>query len=388
MSSFNYRAPGMAIDREERDVSENGPMAMHASDRVAVGGDARSRSRREGVCDGVTVVIVHWNQSASCLRAIGAFLDSSAPVSVLVVDNGSRPEHLQALREGIDTIRRTVSSFDRPDVGTIGFDCVELLETGRNLGFGPGANAGLARLLADPGAGRWFAVAPHDVDPAEDCIELMLRAADEHPMAGLMCADVGDGMVPVIDPYFGGMTVPASDPVGTARVDGGRASWENVDYPHGTLLMASRECLAEIGLFDERYFSYCEEAELALRANRAGFEIGLVRGARVTNTHIGSGVTTVDYLQTRNTLLLVQENSGQYHAFIRVCIAILQILRGLRDESSRPLIFDARARVAGIRDFLLRRFGPPPPEMFRGGQRFRRLSRRSAPASIPGNCGS
>ena len=32
------------------------------------------------------------------------------------------------------------------------------------------------------------------------------------------------------------------------------------------LLLARRACLAEVGLFDERYFAYCEEADLALRA--------------------------------------------------------------------------------------------------------------------------
>ena len=57
----------------------------------------------------------------------------------------------------------------------------------------------------------------------------MLCAAADEPMAGLMCADVGDGMVPVIDPYFGGMTVPAGDAPGAA--DGAR--WETVDYPTG-----------------------------------------------------------------------------------------------------------------------------------------------------------
>ena len=45
--------------------------------------------------------------------------------------------------------------------------------------------------------------------------------------------------------------------------------WEPVDYPHGTLLLARRACLEDVGLFDERYFSYCEEADLGLRARAA-----------------------------------------------------------------------------------------------------------------------
>ena len=68
----------------------------------------------------------------------------------------------------------------------------------------------------------------------------------------------------------------------------------------------------------------------------------------------------VDYLQTRNTLLLVQEMSGWYHAAIRSAITLAQTARGVLQPSSRPYIFDARARLRGLRDFWLRRFGPPP----------------------------
>jgi GT2 family glycosyltransferase len=142
--------------------------------------------------------------------------------------------------------------------------------------------------------------------------------------------------------------------------------WEPAGYPHGTLLVARRACLADVGLFDERYFSYCEEADLALRARRAGWHIGLVRGAMVRNVHLGSSVALVDYLQTRNTLLLVQELSGWYHAGIRAAITLLQIAGGVRRPDRRPAVFDARARLLGLRDFALRRFGPPPEDLVRG----------------------
>lgn len=287
------------------------------------------------------VVLVHWNQPDACAQTIRWFLDSTVPVEVLVVDNGSE-------EAGLERLRRSIA-----DIG----DGARLVETGINLGFGPGANVGLCDFLADDTAGSWIALAPHDAQPSRECLEQMLDAAQSHPMAGLMCADVGDGMTPVIDPYFGGMVVPA-DP-STPKPELGEARWESVDYPHGTLMMLSRACLEEVGLFDERYFSYCEEAQLASRATAAGYEVGLIRGARVTNTHIGSGVRIVDYLQTRNTLLFVREHSGNYHAFIRLCIAIIQLGKGVIVPSQRPLIFDPFARLLGIRDYVLGRFGPP-----------------------------
>jgi GT2 family glycosyltransferase len=283
------------------------------------------------------VVLVHWNQAEDCLATIDRFLDREVPVRLTVVDNASAPEQMRRLVSGIDDRRADGAE-------------IEVLPLAGNTGFGPGANAGIRRFLEQPDDGEWVALAPHDVDPFPGTLAAMLAAAAAHPMAGLMCADVGDGMSPVIDPYFGGMSVLA----------GGEHGWEAVDYPHGTLMMLRRDCLAEVGLFDERYFSYCEEAELALRAKRSGWEVGLVRGARVQNMHLGSSVWLVDYLQTRNTLLLVQEMSGPYHAFIRACFTVSQILKGTLWPGRRPLVYDAGARWLGLRDFLLRRFGPPP----------------------------
>ncbi len=298
------------------------------------------------------VVLVHWNQVQACIETIDRFLDREIAVRITVVDNGSLPDAVDALRQGVQ----------------VRSDRVNLIEVGANTGFGPGANVGLQQFLDTAEDGEWVALAPHDVDPFPGCLSAMLAAAETQPMAGLMCADVGDGMTPVIDPYFGGMVVPAALPgIADSGTDSAASSdsaaaahWEDSAFPHGTLMMLRRECLAEIGLFDERYFSYCEEADLALRARAAGWSIGLIRGARVQNIHIGSGLAVVDYLQTRNTLLLVQEMSGNYHAFIRAWFTIVQTFRGVRTPSTRPIIFDARARMMGLRDFVLRRFGPPP----------------------------
>lgn len=326
------------------------------------------------------VVIVHWNQAEACLATVARFCDREVPVSVSVIDNDSHPSELATLREGLSDLRAELFGPDADPARSI-----ELVETGRNLGFGPGANVGLRLFLDRRDDGEWCVLAPHDVDPAPGTLQTMLEIAAHRPMAGLMCADVGDGLVPVIDPYFGGMAVEPDVPIDDADLP----RWENVAYPHGTLMMLRRQCLEEIGLFDERFFSYCEEADLARRASRHGWGIGLVRGARVTNIHIGSGMAVVDYLQTRNTLLLVQEMSGWYHAFIRAWFSLVQTVRGVRRPETRPLIFDASARLAGIRDFVLRRFGPPPAQVTapRAGAQSpsRRRSRRSAPGSTPGS---
>lgn len=281
------------------------------------------------------VVVVHWNRPVPCVATVARFLAQEVPggVRVVVVDNGSDREALEAVRAGLP-----------PEV--------PLVELPRNRGFGPGANAGFRHVLEhpQPDDGPWIGLAPHDAEPQPGCLARMVAEADARPAAGLVSADFGDGATPVVDPYFGGILAPA-------EVEDG---WEAAGHPHGTLLLARRDLLEQVGLFDERYFAYCEEADLALRAAAAGWETGLVRGAVVVNPHTNTRVAAIDYLQLRNTLLLVREHFGRYKASIRWVLGVLQLLRGLVQPSARGPYYVAEARVWALVDHLRGRYGPPP----------------------------
>jgi len=281
------------------------------------------------------VVILHWNRAERCVGTVARFLAQEVPggVRVVVVDNGSTPEALAIVRAGLPAE-------------------VELIELPTNRGFGPGANVGFRHILAHPRPDDvgWVGLAPHDAEPAPDCLARMLTAVGERPGAGLACADFGDGATPVVDPYFGGILAPATVTEG----------WEPAGHPHGTLMLARRQLLEEVGMFDERYFAYCEEADLALRAKAAGWETGLIRGAVVVNPDLGTRIAVIDYLQLRNTLLLVREHSGRYHAVIRGLLAVGQLVAGLMSPSRRGPYWDPRSRVRALVDHARGRYGPPP----------------------------
>jgi N-acetylglucosaminyl-diphospho-decaprenol L-rhamnosyltransferase len=279
------------------------------------------------------VVLVHWEQPERCIETVAAFRAQDVAVRIMIVDNGSSADALDKLRANLDD--------------------VELVELGTNTGFGPGANAGLRRWLADPTRSDWVALAPHDALPQEGCLARALAAVRARPRAGLACADVGDGERPVVDPDFGGITLP----IDHVADDG----WVDAGYPHGTLLFGARRCLDEVGLFDERYFAYCEEADLGERARRAGWQVGLVTGAEVRNPYLGGGSAVVDYLMLRNTLLLVRDRFGRYKVSIRFAMAVWQLGAAVARRRSRSLVFAPRARARALVDFARGRFGPPPP---------------------------
>lgn len=284
------------------------------------------------------MVIVHWDDPVACERTIEAFAASMVPVRLLVVDNASSPSAL-------DSVERAVAAATAPG---------EVVSLGTNRGFGAAANVGLRRWLRRH-EGEWVAVAPHDAVPETDTLAALVENLEAKPEAGLACADVGDGTIPVLDPYFGGTMVAG----------GGAVGWEDVDYPHGTLFVGRRACLAEVGLFDERFFAYCEEADLGMRARRAGWGVGLVRGARVHNDSMSATSDVVDYLMQRNTLFLVRWNGGRYRAGVRFVIAVAQLARGIVQPSYSPFLYAAHGRARGLVDFLRGRVGPPPASLTR-----------------------
>jgi GT2 family glycosyltransferase len=277
-------------------------------------------------------VVIHRDRPDSVAATVDAYRDQTVATRVVVVDNGSTDATRAAL----------------PDL----IGDAELIDARANLGFGPGANLGVRRWLHDPD-GEWVAITPHDAIPDPDTLEKILTEVASRPRVGLVSADVGDGARPVIQPYLGTIDAPPT-------VDQG---FDESDYPHGTLMLARRRCLEEVGLFDERYFAYCEEAELGLRAADRGWSCGVVRGAMVHNPGMSASIERVAYLQTRNTLLMIREHFGRINVGFRIVVALAQIPIGLVHPPARGLHWSPRGRLLAIRDHLRGRYGPPPPDV-------------------------
>ena len=276
----------------------------------------------------LTAVVVHRARPEACARTVQG-LRAQGVDRVIVVDNGS------------------------PQLPSLDGE-VELIELGYNAGFGPAANSGLRRWLSD-GRDEWVLVCPHDAELEPGCIRSLVSAASSRRDAGLASAEYGDhhwSGTPVVDPLFGAVLRPST-------VDEG---WEDAGYPHGTLLLARRACLLDIGLFDERYFAYCEEADLGERARQAGWEVGIVRGAVVRNPGQSSASGVPQYLMLRNTLQLVRRHFGRPASAMQFAVVTGITARGALGGRKAPF-WNLRGRWLGLRDALLGRTGPPPRQL-------------------------
>src|SRR5439155_14409310 len=126
-----------------------------------------------------------------------------------------------------------------------------------------------------------------------------------------------------------------------------------------------RECLQQIGLFDERYFAYGCEMDLGLRARQSGWDIGVVWGARVENPERGVPSAVASYLQIRNALLLVHEWTGLPWAALRTLLSFTNTVYLQLRKPKRPAAFSFRGRLWAIADHWRGNHGAPPFDRLR-----------------------
>ncbi len=97
-----------------------------------------------------------------------------------------------------------------------------------------------------------------------------------------------------------------------------------VDYVPGCALLARREVLEQVGMFDAEFFAYMEDVDLCLRARRAGFEVWLAGDAAVL--HASSSATGGGYNPRRKYMMGVNSiwflrrhaRAGEWLRFVAV----------------------------------------------------------------------
>jgi GT2 family glycosyltransferase len=233
----------------------------------------------------VAVVIPNWNGRRwlpGCLESLAA--QTRAPTETIVVDNGSTDGSLELLEQ-------------HPGV--------RLVALGRNTGFAFAANRGVEAAQSE-----LVALVNTDVVLEPDWLERMVAALVADPAA----ASVACKMVDLGEPsllYDAGDVLRrdgACEQRGRFERDDGRfdAPGEVFGACAGAALYR-RDVVLDAGGFDERFWTYLEDVDLALRLRLAGWGC---RYEPAVARHAGEGSSVrlskpLHYWVERNTLLLV-----------------------------------------------------------------------------------
>jgi len=136
---------------------------------------------------------------------------------------------------------------------------------------------------------------------------------------------------------------------GVDKVDSGQYdASEETEFVSGCCMFFRRDVLEKVGMFDNRYFLYFEDADICLRTKKAGYTIFYHPKAflwHINAASSGVGSALHDYFITRNRMLF-----GMQFAHMRSKFSLIR-------ESIRILQNGREWQKKGIRDFYLRKFG-------------------------------
>ncbi len=215
----------------------------------------------------LAIIILNWNlpvDTIACVHTVRKGLENLAGASkIVLVDNGSTDD--------------SVARFEA-ELGSL----VQIVQTPKNLGFAGGMNVGI-RWALEQGANAVLLLNNDTVvDPA--MIRTLLTVAEQQPQASVVGPAIYYFAAPTQLWQAGDRSYPWSPiPFSVSAQDLTAAGGVpfRVDYITGCCMLIPRAIVETVGLFDERFFMYFEDADLCRRMRDAGFAIWCAPAAKM-----------------------------------------------------------------------------------------------------------
>jgi N-acetylglucosaminyl-diphospho-decaprenol L-rhamnosyltransferase len=215
-----------------------------------------------------------------------------------------------------------------------------------NRGYGAAANAGFARaerLAADRVAllNDDVIVRPGWLGPLVQALESGDRVGAAQPVLLVAGTDIVNSMGVAIDRHGAGVDVNDGERHVPAGPD---ATAEPIELFTGGAVLFRTDFLAQLGGFDERWFLYYEDVDLARRGAARGWEYRLAHGSVVE--HARGASTSGDPGRTR----FLQERNRLWHAFRYAAPPAIgrALWLSVRRLRHRPRAVHAKALLAGL----------------------------------------
>lgn len=205
----------------------------------------------------VAVVILNWNGIKDTISCLDSLIVQTYPdYTIVVIDNGSVDDSVDILQKYI------IDHQDKP---------IELICNSKNLGFAGGVNAGIRWALEK----NFDAVAlfNNDATADKDWLSQLVTGLENKEIGistGLLLHEDGKTIDSTGDWYSKwGLPFPRSRAENTVFAPNNGF----VFGASGGATLYRSEMLHDIGLFDEDFFAYYEDADISFRAQLAGWKV-------------------------------------------------------------------------------------------------------------------
>ncbi len=295
----------------------------------------------------ISIITVNYNtdnETKSLLKSLERIEKKDIEMNIIIVDNGSKSLF-------------KLDSQNKKDNTTVH-------RSEKNLGFAGGYNFGIKKALKNQS--DYILIINNDTLVYTDMLKNLISAIEKGPEIVAAVPRIyfarghefhkgkykSNELGKVIW-YAGGYTDwnnIKSIHRGMDEVDHGQYNQtEPTEFATGCCILFKKEILENVGMFNEKYFLYYEDADLSERIKRAGYKILYVPDAKLIHINAassgGPGNNLHDYFLTRNQMLF-----GMTYAPIRSKLALIR-------QSIRYLFSGRPYQKRAIQDFYQRKFG-------------------------------
>jgi GT2 family glycosyltransferase len=297
----------------------------------------------------VAIIIINWNKPDMTVDTVNSVLNinhKNINYQIFLIDNGSSDD-------SISVFQRNFGSNQK----------IKIIRNESNFGFVGGNNNAIKQILKldfDQ-----ILLLNNDVIVDPDFLQQLVKNTSKYSLLGPKIY-FAPGYEYHHDRYS------KKDRGNVIWFAGGKIDWDNIygshigvdevdqeqhnqinnkiDFLTGCCLLIKREVIEKIGMLDEKFFMYLEDADFCQQAKQSGFKLAYIPKSKIWHINSGSSKTGGDlqnYFLTRNRLLF-----GFRYAKTKTKLALIK-------ESFLQLLNPSISKwqKIAIRDFYLKKFG-------------------------------
>lgn len=241
----------------------------------------------------VSIIILNWNGLNDTFQCLESLRKVTYPnYEITVVDNGSRGDDVQGLRERYG-------------------DDIRIIANDKNYGFSEGNNIGMRASLSR--GTDYLLLLNNDTVVAPDFLDEMVVVALSYNDDCIVNPKIYHYTAPSKLQFAGGKISYVKGRtynIGLDEIDTGQYDRiKETEFATGCAVLIPHKVVDEVGMLDSSYFAYFEDADFSIRVRKAGYKT--VYAPRSKIWHKGTASTggymnaISYYFYVRNAILFV-----------------------------------------------------------------------------------
>jgi len=266
----------------------------------------------------IFVIVLNFNGKATLNDCLTSVFTSDYPnFEIVLVDNNSKD-----------------GSFEQ---AKLNFSRSHFIKNSENVGFSKGNNVGIRYALEK--FADYIFLLNNDATIERNTLSLLMATANNNPAAGIISPTILSGDKKQV--WFAGGKIQWSKMKTIHLTELATKLPFSSEYLSGCAMLIKKEVFKKIGLFNERFFLYYEDADFSLRTKKAGFDLLIDPSARIHHFEQSSSNASKNYWLVLSALIFFQTHASRQ---LKLWFFVHVLLRKIKNFYKIHILHDDTAR--------------------------------------------